>query len=726
MKTMFPFLRTSYRVYGMLCLCVWMYTPCSAAVRTPEQAIEIASAHASAHRQKMPIHDTVVTDNINASLAYQSPAFYAVNTSGGYILVSADDRLTPILGYSESNTPFHMDSIPPTMRYWLEEYETEYATLNAHLKQAGTPTHPGTQRSTIAGGDTCVPGHSTLNAQLSTLTTEIAPLVGCKWNQNAPYNRLAPCYEGNNHVAAGCVATAMAQVMYVYQYPSRGTGSHSYLWQSENDESLSATLSANFGATTYDWEAMLPSYTSSSSESSQQAVATLMYHCGVAVDMGYDCNASHESGAVTSKVPVALATYFGYDSHYQSIRKDIYPADSLATIIYEELTLQHPVLVSGQNNSGGHAFVCDGYDGKGYFHFNWGWGGRSDGYFLLSALNPGSQGVGGTGNGYNKNTTFFIGLQPQRDDAKVQPQQLAADSITVSSTTSSRQSTFSVSAYRIQNYGMDNYQGTCGVALYDEDDTQLIYLLSTTDFSLKSGYYRTVPSTFSAVSVPASVPNGTYRLCCVYKDPAYGWSRMLCTQDDYYKTLYVTDSQITFVDNNAPAELVLTQPIVFPTDTVACIGAPLSFSVRNTGGTFRGEISARIYQGNFAKGQYEIMDELTIRHDQTLTSALQQVFDANLKIGTTYKMKLCYRLGETDSWHDLTPAEYNGISFWLNQPQAEEPEEPDVPSALQQALSEGAEILREQWVMALPIGNLYVVTVEHHQTIRHYKIIKPL
>ena len=163
MKTMSPFLRTSYRVYGILFLCAWMYIPCSAAVRTPEQAIEIASAHASVHRRKLPIHDTVVSDNINASLAYQSPAFYAVNTSGGYVLVSADDRLTPILGYSESNTPFHMDSIPPAMRYWLEEYETEYAILNAHLKQAGTPTHPGTQRSTIAGGDTCVPGHSTLN-----------------------------------------------------------------------------------------------------------------------------------------------------------------------------------------------------------------------------------------------------------------------------------------------------------------------------------------------------------------------------------------------------------------------------------------------------------------------------------------------------------------------------------------------------------------------------------
>ena len=707
MKTMSSFLRTSYRVYGILFLCAWMYIPCSAAVRTPEQAIEIASAHASVHRRKLPIHDTVVSDNINASLAYQTPAFYAVNTSGGYVLVSADDRLTPILGYCDGEARFDMDSIPPSMRFWLEEYEFEYSILNS-------------QSSTLHAQP------SPLHSPLATLTAEIAPLVGCKWNQKAPYNLLAPCYDGVNHVAAGCVATAMAQVMYAYQYPSRGTGNHSYLWQSENDETLSATLSANFGATTYDWEAMLPSYTSSASENSQMAVATLMYHCGVAVDMGYDCNAGHESGAVTSKVPVALATYFGYDSHYQSIRKDIYPADSLETIIYTELSLQHPVLVSGQNKSGGHAFVCDGYDGKGYFHFNWGWGGQSDGYFLLSALNPSSQGVGGTGNGYNKNTTFFIGLQPQNDDAKVQPQQLAADSITVSSTTLSRKSAFSVSAYRIQNYGMDNYQGTWGVALYDEDDTQMTALLSTADFSLKSGYYRTVPSTFSSVTIPSTVKNGTYRLCCVYKDPAYGWSRMLCTQDDYYKTLYITDSQITFVDNNAPAVLELTQPIAFPTDTVACTGAPLSFAVRNTGGTFRGEISARIYQGNFAKGQYEIMDELTIRHDQTLTSALQQVFDANLKIGTTYKMKLCYRLGETDAWHDLTPAEYNGISFWLNQPQAEEPEEPDVPSALQQALNEGAEIICEQWVMALPIGNLYVVTVEHNHTIHHYKIIKPL
>ena len=686
----------------------------NAALRTPEEAMEIAETHADMRRMKQNIRDKVALDD-TAYIAYTTRSYYAVNTAQGYVLVAADDRMSPVLGYGDSGEGFHIDSLPPAMRYWLEEYESEYSMLKSEQS---------TLCSMVRPKDRTPSQLSTLHSPLSTAI--IPPIVGCQWNQKAPYNLLAPCYDGVNHVAAGCVATAMAQVMYAYQYPSSGTGSHSYLWQSENDESLSATLTANFGATTYDWEAMLPSYTSSASENSQMAVATLMYHCGVAVDMGYDCNAGHESGAVTSKVPVALATYFGYDSHYQSIRKDIYPADSLAAILYDELALQHPILVSGQNSAGGHAFVCDGYDGKGCFHFNWGWGGQSDGYFLLSALNPGTQGVGGTGNGYNKNTTFFIGLQPQNDGAKVQPQQLAADSITVSVTILDRQTAFGISACRIQNYGMDNYQGTWGVALYDEDDTQMIAVLDSAAFSLMSGYYRTVPASFSNVSIPTTVTNGTYRLCCVYKDAAYGWSRMLCTQDDYYKTLYISDEQITFVDNHAPAELTLTQPIAFPADSVACTGAPLSFSVLNMGGTFRGEISARIYQGNFARGQYEIMDELTIRHDQTLTSALQQVFDANLKIGTTYKMKLCYRSGETDSWHDLTPAEYNGITFRLYQPQATDEEDPDMPSALQQALNDGAVVLSEHRVMALPIGILYVITIEQNKTIYHYKIIKPL
>ncbi len=687
-------------VLWVLLLCCSLCGNCLAAPRTRAQVIDIAAAHQPQCALKLTSRDTLAS-HIQPCIARQSAGWYAVNTSAGFVLVSADDAQPPVLGYSDAGQPFIYDSLPPAMRRWLDAYDDDWS----RLQNNGT----------------------TLAAPVRSMPRAVAvpPILTSKWNQRDPYNLLAPCYSGTNRAAAGCVATAMAQIMYAYKYPAAGQGTYSYLWVSQNNPSLSATLSADFGNTDYRWDLMQDTYTSSASEESRQAVATLLYHCGVSVDMGYDCNAGHESGAVTSKVPAALASYFGYDTRYQSVRKDVYPADSLERIIYEELSLRHPVLVSGSNDEGGHAFVCDGYDGQGYFHFNWGWGGTSDGYFLLSALNPGTQGVGGTTKGYNKGTTFFIGLQPYNPSAKVQPQQLAADSITLSATSVGRSESLAVSAYRIQNYGLDDYNsGRIGVALYDDDGTQMVALLASASFSLKSNYYRTSAFVFSNVTVPAAVESGTYRLCVVYEDPAYGWLRMLNTMDDYYRTLYLSDSRIEFVDNHAPAELLLTGPIAFlSADSVPMTGEPLSFSIMNTGGTFRGDISARIYKGKFSRGQYEIMDSVTIRHGQLFSSALQQAFDGNLETGVTYKMKLCYRTGPSDSWHEFAPAECNEIMFTLYMP---EEQDPDTPTDIGTLLQDGGRVVREQLLMRLPVGDLYMVAIERNQTIYCYKIIRTL
>lgn len=658
-----------------------------AAPRTPGQALDIARAT----RLRKASASHILTPQ-PARIAAQSRAYYAVNTGHGFVLVSTDTHMPEVLGYSDGSD-FCVDSLPPAFRYWLQCYDDEAAALDT--------TYTGPQRVPV------FPDSQT-------------PLLTCRWNQSSPFNDMAPVYDATRHAAAGCVATAMAQIMYAYKYPAQGTGSYSYLWTSKRDPSLSATLSADFGATTYRWDVMLDSYSAGTiSADSRSAVATLLYHCGVSVDMGYDCNSSHESGAVTSKVPKALATYFGYDLNYQFIRKDIYPIDSLNLLIRAELRQQRPVLVSGSNDQGGHAFVCDGYNREGYFHINWGWSGKSDGYFLLSALNPGQQGIGGTTKGYNKGTTFYVGLQPENAASVRYPSQLAADSFTVSTTTLIRKGTFSTAAYHIQNYGMDNYSGTYGIALYDEDETTMVALLKSSSFSLKSGYYRTSEVTTTGIKIPTSVAEGTYHLCLVYKDADYGWLRMLNRYDDYYKTVYVSADGITFMDNNAPAELSLTEPIAFAGDAydIPRAGLPLSFSVRNTGGTFRGDISARIYQGNFAKGQYEILDSLSIRRNQTFSSALQQPFDDRLKADKTYKMKLCWRAGAADSWHEFTPAEYGVLTFTIVD------SIPDIPTSLP-LLSPDSEIISRQLIMHLPIGDMYVITTrDNTNTIHRHKII---
>lgn len=222
----------------------------------------------------------------------------------------------------------------------------------------------------------------------------VPPLIQTCWDQDEYYNILCPSdSEGQgNHVLTGCVATAMAQVMRYWEYPAQGTGSHSYSCDY-------GTLSADFGNSTYHYD-MMPDRLSAGTPAAQvQEVAKLIYHCGVSVDMDYG---PESSGSYLSLSPNALHTYFGYGmSSY--IHKNQYSASSWNDIIKNQLDSLRPVLYRGQSDAGGHAFVCDGYDDQDYFHFNWGWNGSNNGYYLLSGLTPGNH-------NYNSSQAAVIGL----------------------------------------------------------------------------------------------------------------------------------------------------------------------------------------------------------------------------------------------------------------------------------------------------------------------------
>jgi hypothetical protein len=194
------------------------------------------------------------------------------------------------------------------------------------------------------------------------------PLLSTKWNQGQYYNASCPVdAEGTDgHVPVGCVAVAMAQVMKYHNYPVTGTGSHSY------SHPVYGTLSANFGATTYNWASMPDSLSKYDSD-----VATLLYHVGVSVEMDYTPD---QSGAYMSDAAYALETYFKYSNSLSYVWKSSYSTDEWTTILRTEIDNKRPILYSG-HGTGGHAFVCDGYSGSDYFHFNWGWGGSEDNYF---------------------------------------------------------------------------------------------------------------------------------------------------------------------------------------------------------------------------------------------------------------------------------------------------------------------------------------------------------
>ncbi|MBD5358047.1 MAG: hypothetical protein HDR88_13750 [Bacteroides sp.] len=345
---------------------------------TPEQALERVG-YTNGGVFKAPGAQLAHT----ALTAAGSPAMYVFNRpmNGGYMIVSADDVAYPLLGYADSGS-FSEEEMPPQMKWWLEEYarQIQYAS-----------EHPS----------------AILNSSVRKAYGEaISPQLKTKWDQVAPYNDMCPLY-GTQRTYTGCVATAMAQVMNYWKYPEVGQGNISY-----DSESLGKRLSLNFANRKFEWDKMLDTYDYGQyTDEEGAAVAYLMKAAGYSVKMDY---AADSSGALAMNIANGLLKYFDYDPNMFYTLRMYYSASEWEKLIYDNLKNVGPVLYGGGSMlGGGHSFVCDGYDGNGYFHFNWGWSGMSDGYFSLDALNPQSLGSGGgTGGGYNFTQDAVLGIQP--------------------------------------------------------------------------------------------------------------------------------------------------------------------------------------------------------------------------------------------------------------------------------------------------------------------------
>ena len=291
--------------------------------------------------------------------------FYAFNIGQeGFVIVSADDRFRPIVGYSDEG-PFATENPSPEAMFYLDKI------IEAR-----------TSRNVVLFDDTAEEWQSvaTTGKLLSRNGgRSVDYLCATKWNQNAPYNLYAPAAQGGpgDRCYAGCVATAMSQVMKYWNHPAQGTGSHSYYCQGYG------TQSANFGQTTYDWDNMPDQVYSNLPQEQIEAVATLMYHCAVAVDMGFSPSGS---GASSWDVPRAIRQYFSYFSHADLKARDSYSLAAWQLLLKNSFDTGWPVYYSGYSETAGHAFVCDGYDDNDLFHFNWGWGGSSDGWFVVDEI----------------------------------------------------------------------------------------------------------------------------------------------------------------------------------------------------------------------------------------------------------------------------------------------------------------------------------------------------
>ena len=320
--------------------------------------------------------------------------FYVFKVGAGFVIVSADDAVIPILGYSLNGT-FSVDEMPVNCQAWLQDY------ANA-IQQVKSASLTGDAQISQQWADLEM---DDVVSQPKNVTT-VAPLLTTTWDQSPYYNTLCPG-TGNDKTIAGCVAVAMAQIIRYHQYPTQGFGSHSY-----SDPNY-GTQSANFANTTYQYSMMPNALTAYTPSAQVNAVATLIRHCGVAANMEYGVNAS---SAYDFSARAALTNHFGYETQmvirsYKtsspfgfSNEVTIVPDSEWVAILKNSLDEGNPVYYSGSGNAGGHAFVCDGYDANDFFHINWGWGGYCDAYFSVNNLNPST-------NNYGSSNTIIL-LKP--------------------------------------------------------------------------------------------------------------------------------------------------------------------------------------------------------------------------------------------------------------------------------------------------------------------------
>ena len=434
-------------------------------------------------------------------------AYYVFNLQdeGGFVVVSGDDRTPAILGYADSGS-FNVDDIPDGLRYLLGQYADEMAWLDAHPEYA---------EQDVAA------------SRAASVRQPVAPLLQSRWDQGAPYNNLCPTITTTvdnepktDKTVTGCVATAMAQLMYFHQHPiqvGRIPG-YSTTTKDHNKVDYQLTLGA-LDATAFSWGDMTSTYTSSSTGNSADAVAKLMQYCGWSLRMIYGLVANGGSASYNVCVGEMLKAYFDYNADY--VQRQHYTYQQWVDLMYGEMVAGRPVVFGGQSAGGGHSFVCDGYDSGDYFHMNWGWGGSSDGYYRLSLLNPWEQGIGGSStlDGFSYSQDAVIGIAKRNNPSVVPPRRLFLDALQFDATGSTDTQTitrdnagdaFPITLYyMVFSFLYDTNSFDVAVQLVDANGSLVGTLYETSSTGTSFAFYKGVGTSFTG-NTPANLANGTY------------------------------------------------------------------------------------------------------------------------------------------------------------------------------------------------------------------------
>lgn len=336
--------------------------------------------HAAKHLRAHALYDV--------SQQFGFSQLYLFASDSGFVMVSASNLVRPVLAFGQGY-PFDVANQPVQLRDWVGDYAAVIEQME----------HDGVEQSSGVANE----WNRLLRGSAKPVKSSVAPLITTAWNQGWPFNMLCP-YDNarNTRTVAGCGAIAMAQIMKYWNYPIHGKGSHSYM------ASPYGVQRARFDTTYYDWASMPDK--NFTTEAECNAVATLVYHCGVSVDMIYGISADGGSSSYACEGPQgvptmlkALPASFDYQPSIVCRHRDSYSDDDWINLLCEELSLQRPILYTGADPTAGHAFVVDGFSEDRLFHINWGWGGAFDGFYAMGAFNPGGGGAGG-------NSTYTFNL----------------------------------------------------------------------------------------------------------------------------------------------------------------------------------------------------------------------------------------------------------------------------------------------------------------------------
>jgi hypothetical protein len=529
-------------------------------VLTPEEALNRAkTTTASQHIKSL---NASTPKLVNTYTAANQPAVYLFSQGDdkGYMVLSADDATEAVLGICDSGS-IDVNNMPPAMTAWLEGYANQIA----YVRENAPSSYQRPERVTKE-------------------RKSILPICKTMWQQGSPYSDQCP-----NNYATGCVATCLAQILKTYNYPAKGEGTYSYSWNSSK-------LSFDFDSNPFDWDNMLDSYSDGTATDAQkEAVAKLMYACGVVVDMNYK---SSGSGAYPINLLKTGPQYLKLDKGIRYYNRDYYGVDEWNDMVYEALSNGGPLMYNGcivNSTQYAHEFVCDGYLDDDLFHINWGWGEDYNGYYRLTALDPYCAGFNTTSYGYLYYQDVVCYIKPAEANSKVYQQMYCGNNFAISTTTEALSNDIELTG-GLYNYSAGAMSGVAGIKISDLNGNVICYSGDTKFTNLASqanlGTYK--------VTLPDELDNGTYVVTPAFKADSGEWQdvRTKISGTQSY-TMNVSYNTCTFTPTATPAleisDFKLCSPIY--ANEMFCVTAKIK---NPTSTEYSGKIALALISSNSA------------------------------------------------------------------------------------------------------------------------------